>query len=314
MSGDAKPASPALSPAPDFVQPAPTEVEALLAVRLSPDETVHVRIATDMLDTTRYGARWLVVTDRRVLLTGPGEEVAEVAVDQVGEVRTLELVGAAQLEVDRKDGSGQLLVHYSRSLAALFSEAAEAIRNLAKSEAPGLPTTMERTRCATCGRLLPERDGLCPFCIRKWDTIKRIARFLAPQKAKVVAFMALSLVMTGLGLLPPYLVKLIIDDVLTEPSADAATLLGWLVGALVAATLLRWGMEMVEGLLRADLAGRTVQDIRSQLYGAMQFLPLRFYDRRQVGNLISRFTQDADRLVRTVDAVLAEDFCQVDSV
>ena len=76
-------------------------------------------------------------------------------------------------------GSGQLLVHYSRSLAALFSEAAEAIRNLAKSEAPGLPTTMERTRCGVCGRLLPERDGLCPFCVRKWDTIKRIARFLA---------------------------------------------------------------------------------------------------------------------------------------
>ena len=295
------------TPAEHFLEPAPPALEACLAQRLEADETVHIRVATDMVDAMRYGPRWLIVTDRRVLfvtpgaaaegLSGAGEaDISEITIDQVGEVRTQDLVGAALLEVERKDRSGQETLHYSRSLTATFAEAAEGIRTLAKGEAPELPIQMERSRCATCGRLLPERDGLCPFCIQKWDTIKRIAQFLAPQKHKVVAFVVMSLLMSALGLLPPYLVKHIIDDVLTEPPADALALLGWFVGGLLAARLVGWALEMVDGLLRADLSGLTGQYIRTRLYGSLQFLPLRFFEKRQVGNLISRFMQDADRL------------------
>ena len=53
---------------------------------------------------------------------------------------------------------------------------------------------------------------------------------------------------------------------------------------------------MLNGVLRADIATGSLRDIRSALYQALQLLPLRFYEKRQVGNLISRFLNDADRL------------------
>ncbi|MDP7450406.1 MAG: ABC transporter transmembrane domain-containing protein, partial [Candidatus Latescibacteria bacterium] len=290
-------------PAPDFIGSVRADLAASINTRLAAGETLHIRMATDMLDNSRYGERWLLVTDRRVLLVPsggdlePGDGIVEILLENVGEVRTQDLVGAARMELERKDG-GQEIVHYSRTLVARFSEAAAAIRNLAKGEAPGLPTEMERTRCDKCHRLLPDKDGICPFCIRKWDTIKRIAMFLEPQKGKVAIFMVVSLIMTALGLAPPYVVmRLVVDEVLTKPRpADAPQLLAQLVGVLIAVTLVRWLLDIVDGLLRAEVAGRTAQNIRSQLYGALQFLPVRFFDKRQVGSLISRFMQDADRL------------------
>jgi len=284
--------------APEFTEVESPALAAAIAGRLGAAEHVHIRMAADMVDAFRYGERWLVVTDQSMLLVtaeGSENDVTEILLDEVGEVRTLDLVGAAQLEIERKDRTGQEVVHYSRSLASKFAEAAEALRNLAKGEPPDLPSELERTRCDKCHRLLPERDGICPFCIRKWDTIKRIAMFLQPQKGKVFAFMAVSLVMSALGLLPPQLVRYVIDTLKDLP-ANALERLGLLVGALGVMTLVRWLFEIADGVLRAELAGRTAQNIRSQLYGAMQLLPVRFFDKRKAGSLISRFTQDADRL------------------
>jgi ATP-binding cassette, subfamily B, bacterial len=289
-----------LQTAPEFVEAESPALAAAIGGRLDPGEGIHIRMVADMADVTRYGERWLLVTERRVLLVsvpGPGSEgqTREILLSEVGQVRTQELVGAGQLEIERKDLQAQEVIHYSRSVAARFSEAAEAIRNLAKGEPPGLPTELERTRCDTCHRLLPERDGICPFCIRRRDTIKRIAMFLEPQKKRVFLFMAVSLVMSVLGLLPPQLVRFVVDT-LEDPPDDALEQLGWLVGALAATTLVHWFFEIADGFLRSELAGRTAHNIRQQLYGAMQFLPVRFFDKRQVGSLISRFMQDADRL------------------
>lgn len=290
------------SAAPEFVEPESADLARVLAGRLSADETLHVRLATDMTDAAAFGTRWLLVTDQRVLIAQPDlNRVDEIPLSAVGEVQTIDLVGAGQLQVERTDGHAANVVTYSRSLVATFSEAGLAIRNLARGEAAGLPTVMERSRCATCDRLLPEKDGACPFCISKWDTIKRIASFLAPQRGKVFVYMAVTIVMAGLGLAPPWIVKHIIDGVLKPGedgayAADAAEQLGMLVGLLIVLTVIHWMLDVIDGLLRAVLAGRTAQHIRSELYGALQFLPVRFYDKRQVGSLISRFMQDADRL------------------
>lgn len=293
---------------PDFLETVPPVMEQLLAARLSADETIHVRIEGDMVSESRFGSRWLVVTDRRILLVEPAQLAAalpddgviEIAVDHVREVRTVELVGASRLEIDRQADVGPVpqveSVVYSLSLAAKFSEATEAIRALSKGEAPVLPVQMERTRCGACGRLLPERDGICPFCISKWDTIKRIARFLVPLKREAIFFVVVSVLMAVVELAPPVLVKYIIDDVLTPRPDNALYLLGLFVMGLLVIRLLNYGLDLCGAVLRAKLSGISARDIRTQLYHSLQFLPVRFYDKRQVGSLMSRFMNDADRL------------------
>ena len=201
-----------------FVEELPPEVAARVGGRLSAGEVVRMQVASDMADEQRYGEQWLVVTEQRVLaVPSDGREgagVDELALAQVGEVRTQELVGGGRLEVEGKEGTGQISICYSSTLVAKFAEVAGGIRQLSKGETLTLPTQMELSRCEGCGRLLPEKDGICPFCISKWDTIRRIAAFLAPYRKRVMVFVAVSMAMTGMELVPPLLVKYIIDDVL----------------------------------------------------------------------------------------------------
>ncbi len=295
----------------DFLESAPLVVEELLRARFTGDETQHVRIAADMMETRRYGERWLIVSDKRVLIVNPvqlgqasaDDGVVEIPIDQVGEARTAELVGAVRLEIGLKPSAvvgssarGVETIEYSMSHAAKFSEAAAAIKDLAKGESPTLPTQLERTRCDVCDRLLPERDGFCPFCISKWDTMKRIAMFLATLKKEAILFVVVTLLMSVLDLLPPVLVKHIINDALIPRPDNGTELLGFFVMGMLAIRVIHYGLDLGNAVLRAKLSGLSALDIREKLYHAMQFLPVRFYDKRQVGSLMSRFMSDADRL------------------
>ena len=286
-----------------FIDALPLSVEQKLAPVRIAGEVVHIQIASDMADEQVFGERWLVATDRQLCIipTDGVDGTIQLPLAGLKAAQIQELVGGGCLEIESEQGPPTKL-HYSNSLHPKFVEVAASIGRLIEGEDPELPTVVERTRCEKCERLLPEKDGFCPFCLSKWSTFLRIASFLLPYRSRVVILMFGSLFTTALGLLPPYVVSLIIDDVLTPASegmlgyAEGVELLALLVGGLLGAQLLGWGVELFTGFVRADLSAWSSRDVRAQLYEKMQFLPLRFYEKRQVGNLISRFMQDADRL------------------
>ncbi len=284
-----------------FRELAPPQVRALVDERMESAETVLFCVSTDMADEFTFGQQWLIATDQRLLLVPPspdGDEpsaaVIETAIADVGEVRIEELVGGSRLEIGRRNAAGRLSLCCSGTQTAKFTEVAAALRQLAAGEALSLPTKLERTRCERCNRLLKEKDGICPFCIRKWDTIKRIAGYLLPHRPKVIEFMLVTFSLTLLGLVPPILVQHIIDDVLTPKTG--VDLLVLLACCLLAMELVFFVLGIIDGFIRAHLSAYTTRDIRSQLYQKLQFLPLKFYDKRKVGSLMSRFMNDADRL------------------
>ena len=278
-----------------FVENPPASVVGKIEAHINAGEKVHIQVVADMADERRYGQHWLVVTDRRVLMVPPGggDGVVEIALDQVEGSQTQEFVGGGRLEVWSSEGEPSY-IYYSGSLSGKFAEVAGAIGRLSKGDAPDLPTEVERTRCEKCGRLLSEKDGICAFCIEKWETIKRIAGYLRPYWVKVVVVVVASTVTTAVNLLPPQITRYIIDDVLI-PQAGIA-LLGWYVLGLLGIQVVLWAFELLNGWIRAELAAWTSRDLRTELYNHLQFLPVRFYDKHQVGNLISRFLNDADRL------------------
>ncbi len=65
----------------------------------------------------------------------------------------------------------------------------------------------------------------------------------------------------------------------------------WL-GILVAAM----GVQILSGRLVAFLAGHIAADLRGALYRAIEFLQLGYFDKKQVGAITSRVTQDTDRV------------------
>lgn len=286
-----------------FLETLPPEVDTKLQNIKPPEEQTHIQVATDLIGDGSFGEQWLVVTDERlfVIPTEGADGVVEVPLKVITETKIEELIGAGRLEVEHGKGEPTYL-YYSNSLSPKFAEVAEAIKQLTKGEPPTLPTEMERSRCDTCGRLLPEKDGICLACVKTWDTMKRILSYLAPYRSQVVILMVFVAASPLINLYSPLIVRDMIDQVLTPLADSALTLtegfellrlpIAKLFGILFATFL----FEIMGGLLRSDVSSRTCKDIRTQLFQHVQYMPLRFYSKRQLGSLISRFTNDADRL------------------
>ena len=286
-----------------LIEPMPNPVRQKIQGLLSSGEDELICVSTDVRGDGRYGTRWIVVTDKRIVITSQdgADDAVQIPIEEVASVRTEPLVGGGRLEIERK-ASPTAFVPYSNSMAVKFSEVARGIEQLRKQEQFQIDSQLERTRCEKCGRLLPEKDGICPACIQRLATLRRIGSYLMPYKWRAALLAMASLIGTLTEILPPMITRHIVDDALVPAKESAIgmeerlTLLGWFVLGLVGVRVLGWGAEWVHGWTVTWLGARVTADIRSRLYRQLELLSLQFYDKRQVGAVMSRVTRDAGRL------------------
>ncbi len=109
--------------------------------------------------------------------------------------------------------------------------------------------------------------------------------------SKLILAIVFMFVLTGLGMVRPYLAKLLIDDAIIGGRYE-------LVPRLALATLgiavLRGLFSFVQYYLKEGFGQATVYDIRNALYSKLQSLPWSFYDEAQTGQLMSRVTGDVE--------------------
>lgn len=264
-------------------------------------EDVLIRVFADLDLAGQYTTRWVVVTGQRILVVDQADGVVDVPVADVTAVRAEAMVGGGRLEVDRREAP-TLLVPYTSSMAVKFSEVARGLEQLRKKETFLINPKLDRLRCEKCHRLLPEKNGICPACVRRWHTLGRIVSYMLPHKSRMIVLAGASVATTLAELAPPLVMMRLADDVLLPPPDSTATvderfaLLGLLVLALVGVRVWSWMAELVHGWVVAWLSARVTADIRAQLYRRLEMLTLQFYDKRQVGSLISRVTRDSSML------------------
>jgi ATP-binding cassette subfamily B protein len=227
-----------------------------------------------------------------------GDELEWVPMAEIRSARTEPLVGGGRLEITTAAGI-RPLVEFTASVAPRFSELARGIEQLARGEALNVKLKHERTRCAQCGLLLPEKDGRCPACVKRLAVLRRILSYMAPYRKGALAVVLGSLGMMVASLANPFLVKQITDNVIRpgEPlDPGRFPLLLLYVGGMLAALAVGALCEMVKGWNIAFLSGNIAKDLRDHIYRSLERLQLTFYDKKQVGAITSRVSQDTDRV------------------
>ncbi len=264
------------------------------------EEEVLVQIESDMDANGMFGSQWVVVTKEQVVVFQNDTQI-HIPIKDIRVSRSEALVSGNRLEIHRNNAPS-VYVPYSKSLVQKFSEAIRGIEQLRKGQVFFVNVELDRTRCEKCGRLLPEKNSICPACLNKFATFGRIANYLKPYKNRAAVLALASVIGTVAELLPPWVTKHIVDDVLV-PAVGISALdgnrlqtLGWLVLMLVGIRLVTWGAEWLHGWNITWLSARVTADIRSQLYKRLELLSLQFYDKRQVGAVMSRVTSDSGRL------------------
>jgi len=262
---------------------------------LTTTEEALIRLDGDFAEDGAFGHRTMEVTHDliRVIERG-GAASFQIPIGEVKSARNEPLVGGGRLEITTKRGEIVPIITYSMTMAARFSEAARGIEQLAKGEPLSINLKQERVRCPKCDRLLPEKDGICPACVNRGKTFLRIARFLKPYKWHTLTLTLLSLVTTGINLVPPLLQGAIIDGVLT--THRNLSLLFALVGVWAGVIALATIVQVLTNRLICYLAGHIAADLRSAVYRAVEFLQIGYFDKKQVGAIASRITHDTDRV------------------
>ncbi|MGE3275249.1 MAG: ABC transporter ATP-binding protein [Vicinamibacterales bacterium] len=123
--------------------------------------------------------------------------------------------------------------------------------------------------------------------------MRRLLAFLWPHwRAVVVAFVAI-VATSLLALVPPFLIRQVIDVQIPAGDLDGLAI----TAALYLATLVaQYGAEFVQTWTLQMTGQRIMFDLRMAIYAHLQRLDLRFYDRNPVGRLMTRVTTDVDAL------------------
>ena len=121
--------------------------------------------------------------------------------------------------------------------------------------------------------------------------MRRLLAYLRPYRWQALLALAAIIANSMLQLAQPYLMKLAIDRYIPAASLDGVNRIAvWYFGILIAAFCL----EFTQTWLLQSTGQRIMFDMRMQIYGHLQRLDLRFYDRNPVGRLMTRVTTDVD--------------------
>lgn len=131
-------------------------------------------------------------------------------------------------------------------------------------------------------------------------TLHRLFDATAGQHAAIIPVLLLSGLVSGSAVLSPLLVGNVVGRI---SHADPITMA---LAALMVVYLVDWLVHFAQRYLMATIGPRIVLQLRVSLFHALEHLPLRFFDRHQHGELMSRLTNDIDIISSTISDSLAD--------
>jgi ATP-binding cassette, subfamily B, bacterial len=301
-----------------IVEPLPETVQAELRRAAGQDGETKLAVSTDIDGAGKFGERWLIATKDTAYVflndKGKAELLHEVPLKDIEEVNAEFLVGSGVLEVG-VGGKVIDLLHYTHSLASRFTKVARALEHLSKDEDIPAIDDEEDRRCPTCGRFLREGSKVCPACLNKAEVLKRLLLLTRPYWRRLAGIALLMVLATGISVVGPYLNKPFWDNLfgrnvrfpylLRIPGQPRSLdLLVTIVVTYLGTWLVSWRISMTQGRRAAWISGRLTLDIRVQLYQTLQRLSLSYFDKRQVGSIMSRVTQDTSALNNFMNQLL----------
>ena len=136
-------------------------------------------------------------------------------------------------------------------------------------------------------------------------TFRRIAAYLRPYRLRLVAIGFIIATCAVLNLLPPLLIKTVVDHAIPE---KRLTWLLWLCAGMIAGPLAAGLLQVAQKYLAAQTSERVMLDLRLQLFRHFTQLPLGWFAAARPGEALSRVLNDVQgvgsMMSSTVVAVL----------
>jgi len=149
-----------------------------------------------------------------------------------------------------------------------------------------------------------------------YDTalIGRLVPFITPHKWRATVALIATIVLSITSYAPPFIMALALERIIDSVAADTPESLDQAVADTQFFGLLLVGLAgvmffaaMVQRLMTGYIGHHMLRDLRSMMFGHLNKLSLSFYDREEVGRIMSRVTSD----VVTLQELMTSGFLNV---
>ena len=281
-----------------------SSLETKIREMLDENERELFRIVTDLLPCGNYGQSLAEFTDRRII-TAHCEEDGNIVCDTVlySEVESLtikRMYGNAFLLAVKKSGEKTQIARATYAVTALFNSAVLFMDKI-NSEMP-TDEAMESvisayrsfcTVCPKCGRNLVRPGADCLNCASKGKLVSKLVKYVKPEFKIICISVIMSVVITALSLVPPYITKMLVDDVIPSKNKQALYII---VAFLLGTYIIQYLLGAIRGTLLRRAGDSIVADLRNDVFEKAQHLPMKFYDKTSTGSVINRISNDTSNL------------------
>ncbi len=144
-------------------------------------------------------------------------------------------------------------------------------------------------------------------------TLKRLLSYIGKNKYLMLLLLGIMLVITLLNLTAPFLQGQAIDRITVSDNrlnVDIEGMVQCLI-ALGVVYLLNSCLTYFQGIFAAKLSQSTVKAMREDLFKKVTYLPIKYTDTHQHGDIMSRMTNDVENISNTVSQSIASLFSGV---
>lgn len=307
----------------------PREIQGCLDEHELNHRPVLLSVDTDFNLEGRIETQWLVVTADHVNV------VAEVSATQsktsllrsltwesIQSTRSVAGVGSGLLQIKSGDQWIDVL-RFSNALATRFHKVSRTLEQIREAKSNGTDRdgilrlmtehaeeSLDPPRCPACSLRLAAKDMSCPRCMEKGQILRQISTLLWPHRRGAAFLCLLTVIGVIAELVPPKLQQYMVDHILNDASIKSVrdgdalntsgvpfqTALLIVVLALAFSRVLLSLVGAIKGQISTAIGTGLTGTLREELVQKLQKLAIAYYDRHQVGSILSRVAHDSEVL------------------
>ena len=134
---------------------------------------------------------------------------------------------------------------------------------------------------------------------------KRLAKELSKYRISIMISIMLSILGAILSIMTPDKLSKLTDKIsegITKPmDMHGITKISMFLGVMYIASAL---FEFIQSIIMTNIANRFAQSLRSRISKKINKLPLKFFDKNSIGDILSRVTNDIDIIAQTLNQSL----------
>ncbi|MCL2350795.1 MAG: ABC transporter ATP-binding protein/permease [Defluviitaleaceae bacterium] len=145
------------------------------------------------------------------------------------------------------------------------------------------------------------------------DTFKQLLKFLKPFAPSIFLSVGIAVIGAVFAVIPPRLlgdaVTVIFDGSVGRAYGGAGVdfnALGTLVSFLVGLYIASFFFQMMQGIIMASISQKVTYNLRKEFYAKINRMPLKYFDSKPHGDVLSRMTNDIDLMGDSLGQTLSQ--------